>query len=64
MNKQFKIKLIKSLIKCSQKQKDSIRCLGLKKLHQQVIVKDNPAIRGQIKKVQHLLECRVEKWVY
>lgn len=56
MAKEFKVQLKRSLIGCSQSQKDALRCLGLRKIRQEVTVKDNPAMRGQIFKVQHLVD--------
>ncbi len=61
MAKQFKVKLKRSLIGCTQTQKDTVRCLGLRKRESEVVVPDNPANRGQILKVQHLLDVTVEK---
>ncbi len=61
MAKSFKVKLIKSTIGATKDQKDTVRCLGLKKLQQEKTIADNPANRGQIFKVQHLLEVTVEK---
>ncbi len=61
MAKQFKLKLKRSLIGCTKSQKDAVRCLGLKKRESVVVVPDHPATRGQIVKVQHLLEVKVEK---
>ena len=61
MAKTFKVKLIRSLIGTTQDQKDTARCLGLRKLQQEVEIKDNPANRGQIYKIQHLLDVKVEK---
>ena len=60
MAKNFKVKLKRSLIGCTQTQKDTVRCLGLKKRESVVVVPDHPATRGQILKVQHLLEVTVE----
>lgn len=37
-------------------QADTIQALGLKRLNQTVNKIDNPAIRGMIKKVEHLVE--------
>lgn len=54
--KHFEIKLKKSMIGCSQKQRDTVRCLGLRKIGQTKKVIDNPAIRGAIFSVQHLVE--------
>jgi large subunit ribosomal protein L30 len=61
MAKVFKITLKRSLIGCTQDQKDTVRCLGLRKIHQTVEVKDNPAQRGQILKVQHLIDVVVAR---
>ncbi len=61
MAKTFRVKLIRSTIGCTQDQKDTVRCLGLRKIRQEVQIKDNPANRGQIFKVQHLVQVTVEK---
>jgi large subunit ribosomal protein L30 len=61
MAKSFKVKLRRSTIGCTQTQKDSVRCLGLRKPGQVVTIKDSPAARGQIFKVQHLLEVTPER---
>lgn len=39
-------------------QKDTIKALGFTKLHQTVIKPDNPAIRGMIRAVEHLVEVK------
>ncbi|HEX4925703.1 MAG TPA: 50S ribosomal protein L30 [Bdellovibrionales bacterium] len=61
MAKTFRVKLKRSTIACTQTQKDTVRCLGLRKPGQEVIVNDTPANRGQIYKVQHLLEVKPER---
>lgn len=60
MAKKFKVRLKRSTNGCTQNQKDTIRCLGLRKIGQEVVVADNLANRGQIFKMQHLLEVTVE----
>lgn len=60
MAKTFVVTLKKSLIGCSQGQKDTVRCIGLKKVRQSVEVSDTPANRGQIMKVQHLVDVVVK----
>ena len=60
MAKSFRVKLKRSLIGTPRDQRDTIRCLGLRKINQEVIVADNAANRGQIFKVQHLVEVKVE----
>ncbi len=52
----LKITQVRSAIKRQKKQKQTIEALGLRKLHQTVIKPDDPAIRGMIKKVSHLVE--------
>jgi large subunit ribosomal protein L30 len=59
MSKEIKITLIHSPIGRSQRQKDTVKALGLTKLYQTVSKPDSPAIRGMIGKVSHLL--RVEE---
>ena len=61
MAKSFRVKLKKSTIGVPQNQRDAVRCLGLRKINSEVVVKDNPANRGQIYSVQHLVEVVVEK---
>lgn len=56
MAKAFKLKLKRSLIGATRTQKETIRCLGLKKIGSEKVVQDNPANRGQIFKVQHWLD--------
>ncbi len=45
----------KSAIGYDQRQKATIKALGLYKLHQVVEHDDTPVIRGMIKKVSHLV---------
>lgn len=40
----------------NQQQRDTLRGLGLTRLHQTRELKDTPAIRGMINKIQHLVE--------
>lgn len=58
---QLKIKLVKSGIGCSTKQKRVIRGLGFRRLNQTIARPDTPQIRGMIFKVQHLLEVSEEQ---
>ena len=45
----------KSAIGYNQRQKDTIRALGLRKLNQTIEHKDSEVIRGMLKKVSHLV---------
>ncbi|MDX1357779.1 MAG: 50S ribosomal protein L30 [Clostridia bacterium] len=53
--KTLKITLVKSTIGALKVHKATIEALGLKKIGQCVEKKDNPATRGMIQKVSHLL---------
>jgi large subunit ribosomal protein L30 len=50
-----KVKMIGSVIGCPEKQRATVRGLGLRRLHQVVELQDTPAVRGMIKKVPHLV---------
>ena len=52
----IKITLVRSPIGSKPKHRQTIQALGLRKLHATVEQKDNPAIRGMIHSVQHLVK--------
>lgn len=52
----LKITQVKSQIDRSQRQKDTLRALGLRKINQSVVHKPSPQIIGMIKKVDHLVK--------
>lgn len=55
--KQLKVTLVKSLAGRAQKHKDTIQCLGLRKIHQSILVSQtSPSIRGMINAVSYLLK--------
>ena len=56
----LKIKLVKSGIGCSTRQKRVIRGLGFRRLNQTVARPDTPEIRGMIFKIRHLVEVKRE----
>ena len=51
----IKVKMIGSLIGCPDKQRATVRGLGLRRLHHVVERADTPEIRGMVKKVPHLV---------
>ncbi len=61
MAKSFVVTLKRSLIGCTETQRATVAALGLRKRHQIVKLADNAANRGQIFKVQHLVNVQVEK---
>jgi large subunit ribosomal protein L30 len=52
----LKVKLIKSKIAIKPDQVKTLEALGLRKIRQEKTHDDNPAIRGMIYKVRHLVE--------
>jgi large subunit ribosomal protein L30 len=61
MAKKFNVTLKRSLIGCTESQRETVRCLGLRHRGHTVDVTDTPANRGQIYKVQHLVDVKVSK---
>lgn len=57
----LRVKYRKSAIGYAKDQKDTIRALGFRKLNQIVEHDDTPAIRGMIKKVEHLVDVEEVK---
>jgi large subunit ribosomal protein L30 len=56
MSKQITVKLKRSVIGCTDKQKATIKGLGLRKLHQSKTLENTPAVRGMIKAMIQWLE--------
>ncbi|MFC4778117.1 50S ribosomal protein L30 [Paenibacillus sp. GCM10023252] len=52
----LQITLVRSLIGRNEKQRATVQALGLRKLHTSVVQNDNPAIRGMITHVSHLVK--------
>src|SRR2546427_7326944 len=55
-----KIKWVVSFISCTDDMRQTIRGLGLRRMHQVVERQDTPAGRGMVHNVRHLVE--VEEW--
>lgn len=51
-----KVTLKRSLIGRPETQRKTVRALGLRKINSVVELPDNPAIRGQLHKVEHLIK--------
>ncbi|ANB58002.1 ribosomal protein L30 [Anoxybacillus sp. B7M1] len=58
MAKKLAITLTRSVIGRPEDQRVTVKTLGLRKLHQTVVHNDNPAIRGMINKVSHLVKVQ------
>lgn len=51
----LRITYVKSKIGSSERHKETIRSLGLRRLNQTVVHEDTPAIRGMVARVRHLV---------
>ncbi|MBN2139584.1 MAG: 50S ribosomal protein L30 [Desulfovibrionaceae bacterium] len=52
----FKIRLVKSMIGCTPKQRDTLKALGLRRIRQEKSFEERPSVQGMIEKVKHLVE--------
>jgi large subunit ribosomal protein L30 len=51
-----KVKLVRSPIGSQQRHKDTVRSLGLRRMHQVIEQPDSPQLRGMIFAVKHLVQ--------
>ncbi|MCB0553484.1 MAG: 50S ribosomal protein L30 [Phaeodactylibacter sp.] len=51
----LKITQVKSIIDRPQRQKDTMKALGIRKMHQTVIHEATPQIVGMVEKIRHLV---------
>jgi large subunit ribosomal protein L30 len=59
--KQVKVTLVRSTIGADQRQRGTVRALGLRKIRQTVTHTDSPVLRGMINHVSHLVEVEEAK---
>jgi len=52
---QLRIRQVRSAIGGKQNQRDTLRTLGLKRLHDEVVREDRPEVRGMVATVAHLV---------
>ncbi|HBF88170.1 MAG TPA: 50S ribosomal protein L30 [Bacteroidales bacterium] len=52
----IRVKQVKSKIGSTQRQKDTLQALGLRKISQTIEVEATPQILGMVAKVRHLVE--------
>jgi large subunit ribosomal protein L30 len=55
MGARLKVTQVRSGIGGQQNQRDTLRSLGLKRMHDVVVKEDRPEIRGMISTVSHLV---------
>jgi len=56
MPSKLRIRQVRSAIGRNEKQKRTVRALGIRRMHQAVVHEDTPVIRGMIERVRHLVE--------
>ncbi|UNK17944.1 50S ribosomal protein L30 [Paenibacillus sp. N3/727] len=54
----LEITLVRSVIGRPEDQRVTVKTLGLRKINHSVVQNDSPAIRGMIKKVNHLISVQ------
>ena len=54
----LRVTQLKSRNGCDQRQLDTLRSLGLRRINHTVEHRDTPQIRGMLHKVRHLVEVR------
>ena len=55
-NKAVFVTLVRSPIGYTKDQKQTVLALGLRRMHQTIEHQDTPALRGMIRKVEHLVQ--------
>ena len=55
-DKTIRVTLVRSPIGYTKDQKQTVLALGLRRIRQTVEHKDNPAVRGMIEKIIHLVQ--------
>jgi large subunit ribosomal protein L30 len=56
VEKQLRIRLVRSVIGRPRKQREVVKGLGLRRIDSRVVRRDCPEIRGMVNKIPHLLE--------
>ena len=59
--KKLRVEYVKNMIGSSQRQRGTIRALGLKRLGDVVEVENNDTMRGMLRKVSHLVQVQEVK---
>ena len=57
--KQIQVTLVRSPIGFQPKHRETVRGLGLKRMHQTVVLEDTPSVRGMVNRVDYMV--RVEE---
>ena len=54
--KKLKVQLKRSMIGANERQRATVRGLGLRRIRQSSVLENTPAVRGMVKKIIHMLE--------
>ncbi|MDO5883083.1 50S ribosomal protein L30 [Ligilactobacillus animalis] len=57
----LKVTLVRSVIGRPQNQREIVKGLGLGRVYSSVVVPDNAAMRGAIRKINHLVDVELAK---
>jgi large subunit ribosomal protein L30 len=57
--KQIKVTLVRSPIGFQPRHRETVRGLGLKRMHQTVVLEDTPSVRGMVNRIDYMV--RVEE---
>ncbi|HEX9774042.1 MAG TPA: 50S ribosomal protein L30 [Actinomycetota bacterium] len=52
----LKITLRRGLVGCTERQRETVRTLGLRAIRSSVVREDTPSLRGAVRAVAHLVE--------
>ncbi|WP_298134992.1 50S ribosomal protein L30 [Acidiferrobacter sp.] len=55
--KQMKVTLVRSMFGTGARHQACVRGLGLRRMHQSVLVEDSAATRGMVRKVSYMVKC-------
>ncbi|MBS3783048.1 MAG: 50S ribosomal protein L30 [Anaerolineae bacterium] len=59
MTEKLRVTLTKSPIGYPRHHKETVRSLGLRRMHQTVVLNNTPTIRGMVDSVRHLVSIEV-----
>lgn len=57
----IRVTQVKSTIGRPQSQKDTMRALGIRKMHQTVVIEAKPEMLGMVRKISHLVNIVEDK---
>ena len=55
-SKQIQVTLVRSPIGAQPSHRECVRGLGLKRMHQSVVLEDTPSVRGMVNKIHYMVQ--------